>query len=219
MLFSRSLYFGAVLCLAGCKVGLNATTFITDIKAVAAGGPAINTSAVLSLDVGSAASCETNGRLIANALAQGFSKIETLGCRAANFSTFADFRVAIPIQDVKAPITTALAVLTGIDDNKDVITVLAPDGKLIAKIRDALPNELTYLASGDGEPIVTVELQNDTGTPQNVLIQGAFLDDEPFQLPYKFEIAHRGTTRITLSSVANAALARGNNAMLFSIIP
>lgn len=203
----------ALISLAGCKTPIEATIYTGDVVSVAKTGTAIETNAIISLPAGSKEQCAERGPTLATALAAGFAKAEFIECRTAEFDTYADMRVTLPIVPAKTEPTTALQIEAGISDNRTGIIMRRNDAKIDA-IKAALPDDVRLFADQAKQVQITVIIQNDGAEPARVGMQGAFIDGKPYQLEHMTEVARRASLKITLSDVGNAAL-MDKGALLF----
>lgn len=210
----RFVLLAAGLALSGCKTGLDANIFTTDVLAVSDTGKPLDTTATISIDATSEDQCAKFKDAIGKALLEGFSKAEFLECRKIEMTTVADFRVTIPMTAPQAAFTSALNIWAG-ELNGKIGVVLKPDFPRIDKIKAALPQEVTAMMGAEIEPQISLTITNDGTDPAKITMQGAFIDGKPYQLPETFEVSRRDELRIVLSDVGNAAFNNGGSLLFF----
>lgn len=212
------LLFGSLVILIGCKAEFDAKIYLSDVIAIASGSASTDAKAILSIDATSADNCAEFKDAIRLALMKGFSTAEFVACRSAELTTFADFRVSVPMIKLYSDLTTALGLVVGQVDKK-IFVSLHPVKAKIDAIKAALPSEMTTLASDQIDPQVSMTVINDLTDPMKVATQGAFVDGQPYQFTQTFDLARRDELRIALSDVGNASLYRVGSLMFLLEAP
>lgn len=207
----------ALASLAACKVGLEVRAFTSDIVAIATGGPPLTTAATLSLEASTDEKCANYGPTMVEAIASGFGSAEFIACRRDNLTTWADFRVSLPITKAGTEVTTPLAIWVGTMGGGHSVE-LQSNGPEIEKLVNALPDDVTDMLTGPLEPVISVVVQNDLPTAATISMHGAFIDGTPHQLPRETTLDRRGEILIRLSDVGNASLATIGS-LLFVLLP
>lgn len=209
-----AILFPTVTSLGACKAGVDANFFTSDVVAVARDGAPIDVTVTVSVDALTAEKCAENKDVIGAALRDGFSDVKFVECRQGDMTTFAAYRVAVPMVKPDTKTDGALAFWAG-ETAGQIGVALKPDLARIDKIIATLPNDVQSGLSGKLEPMISLTLQNDLSGPATVKMHGAFVDGDPYQLPTDFEVERRDELRIVLSDVGNAAFYNGGSLMFF----
>lgn len=212
----------AAICLAtlaACKSEIALTLFTSDVASVADTGKSLDATATLSLEASTEEKCTEVKDQLAQALQVGFSKVEFVACRKADFDTWADFRVAVPILQPQTKSDSALMIWAGntglTQSGGGIAATLRQNPDSVKAVIAALPNDMKSLVTGRIDTRVSLILQNDMTDAVIVTAQGAFIDGEPYQLPKDTTLERRSEVKITLSDVGNAAMHNGGGLLFF----
>ncbi len=212
-----------VIVLSGCKIDFTGKIFLSDIARLASTpGKELTTTGIIKLQMASVPSCEEEKENISAQLNQFFLEFVPKSCENFKMESFLTGSIKIPLLssitgwEKKTPSVFALRVqyskkIGGID-----LDLLLNQGQF-RKLSSHLGNNF-FKQLDLKESALTLEIENDQGSPRLLLASDIFLNDDPLLGEEAFQIAARETAKIGLSDVRREHLSRFGWAPVLSLV-
>ncbi|MDV4143538.1 hypothetical protein [Shimia sp. FJ5] len=217
----RAILAGAVaLTLSGCKTFVEADIYTSDVLAVAE-GETLSVDMNLGLEMPGMDTCNEHAEAITAAYASSFQAAEFRTCENIGLDTILQMRVTTSLYDLKtteAQASEPVSVAVFVQETGTLTVLFIPNDAASRQLWDALPNNLTSMATYDPKPFLTANVINDGRTAMEFQAEGAFVNDTPITFATVSSMDRRGELEVRLSDVANAAFAADRAVMIGGLV-